>query len=77
MSVKEHNGCKFIKAWIGTCKKETVDNTEYCREHKEKLCRCGNQSTHDCDITVGPLVCGSLLCSKCNDDHMKIAHHMF
>ena len=71
MSVKEHNGCKFIKAWIGTCEKETINGTDYCKEHEGIKCLCGHQATYDCAETVGAFVCGMYLCPRCEKNHMS------
>ena len=55
--------CKFDKAWVGPCGKET-DN-DYCTEHAGKKCvSCGEQATHECP-TASSLVCGAPLCDKC------------
>src|SRR4030042_541253 len=57
--------CKFIIAWMGQCKNDTIDGLEYCQEHsKEKLCSCGEQATRSCEET-GMFVCGSSLCDNC------------
>lgn len=64
--------CKFDKAWVGRCKKETVEGTEYCTDHLKETCRvCGEQATHDCGETF-QLVCGTPLCNK---EECKIKHH--
>ena len=69
MNIKEDSGCKFIKSWIGPCKKETVNGTDYCEEHEGLQCFCGNQATYDCMETVGAFVCGMNLCPECEKDH--------
>jgi hypothetical protein len=57
--------CKFVKAWIGTCKKENVTGTDFCEEHSKGVCvSCGAPATKDCEATMG-LVCGALLCDNC------------
>lgn len=55
--------CKFDKAWIGPCNKDTLGI--FCAEHAvEECCNCGEQATHECAETGG-LVCGGPLCEKC------------
>ena len=57
--------CKFIKSWIGPCKKETQGNRSYCEDHiLEVCCSCKAPATHECEETMG-LVCGMPLCNNC------------
>jgi transcriptional regulator NrdR family protein len=56
--------CKFVKAWIGQCKKEANVNG-FCKEHIGMKCvSCGAQATHECEET-GQVVCGAPLCDDC------------
>lgn len=73
-------GCKYDVAWVGRCKKDVVEGTEYCPDHlnhvdndsyKAKCCQCGEQATHECPETF-QFVCGSPLCGK---ETCKIKHH--
>lgn len=58
--------CLFRNAWVGECKNETMDGEDFCEEHLQKQCvSCGEQATHECHETMGPLVCGSPLCNEC------------
>ena len=70
MSVTQQQSCQFIKSWIGQCKKETINGTDYCKKHTGKTCLCGHQSTHNCERTVGAFVCGMNLCGTCEDNHL-------
>lgn len=64
--------CKFDKAWIGYCKKETVEGENYCAEHINTKCAiCGEQATHECAETF-QFVCGTPLCDK---ESCRIKHH--
>lgn len=68
--------CKFNTAWVGMCKNEAIQGTEYCEEHSKVKCSiCGEQATHDCDLT-DMLVCGSPLCdsAQCHLQHLKRSH---
>lgn len=68
--------CKFRKAWVGNCKNDKVENTNYCTEHMEQKCSvCGEQATHDCSET-NQFVCGVLLCdsNKCKLEHFYYHH---
>lgn len=60
--------CSFDKCWVGRCK-QPADATGYCDEHKLLKCGCGRQATHDCEATIGPFVCGRLLCGHCRCHH--------
>jgi len=63
----------------GICGKETVDDTNFCKEHLELGCniiiehypliRCGKQSTHQCNGYNGSFVCGAPLCEEHKDCH--------
>ncbi len=58
--------CRWMKAWIGRCKTEALEG-DFCAEHSGKVCcGCGEIADHDCPETVGPLVCGQLLCAGCH-----------
>lgn len=61
--------CKFSIAWVGKCKNKTINNSDFCLEHLQNKCRCGKQATHECDATIGPMVCGALLCDSCRCSH--------
>ncbi len=51
--------CNFDKAWIGKCRKETVEGEHYCEEHLQIKCEvCGEQATHTCP-EASSLVCGT------------------
>jgi hypothetical protein len=66
--------CGWDEAWIGICKNEAIEGSEYCAEHNGKKCGvCGEQANRECPETCG-LVCGFPLCPKCqsyctNDGH--------
>lgn len=65
------NKCVWGKAWIGPCGEETSNhNNTYCKEHSYIKCSSchTNFATHDCDQTMGPLVCGAPLCNGCRHD---------
>lgn len=65
--------CKFNKAWIGNCDKESDNN--YCEEHTGiKCCSCGNDATHQCAET-GQFVCGAPLCDDCEHTTHKEGHN--
>ena len=62
---KNKSNCQFDLAWIGKCKKPTIEGLTMCEEHsKIKCCSCGEPATHQCAETMG-LVCGADLCDKC------------
>lgn len=71
MSVTQQQSCQFIKSWIGQCKKETINGTDYCKEHEGVKCFCGKQATYDCAETVGSFTCGMNLCPECEKDHVS------
>lgn len=55
------------QAWRGPCGKETVPGGSYCPEHDKLKCgKCHNQAVRNCDVTVGPFVCGQLMCQEHN-----------
>jgi hypothetical protein len=57
--------CKFHLAWIGQCCIETAPFSDFCEEHKDKICcSCGAPATHECNETMG-LICGAPLCDNC------------
>jgi hypothetical protein len=57
--------CKFEKAWIGSCNKDSGDS-EICEEHtKEKCVSCGEQAVRECAQTGIQFVCGCPLCATC------------
>jgi len=66
--------CSFDIAWVGRCKsvaactREEAESGEeqFCEKHKGlKCCVCGAQANRECPDTLGPLVCGALLCKNC------------
>lgn len=60
------NQCQFDISWVGRCKKDVEENSDYCSEHKDVKCQnCGKQATHDCEDTILGFVCGRLLCGTC------------
>ena len=77
--------CKYLVAWVGRCRAETVEGEEYCTEHLlhednkdidrwnnlSKCCVCGGQAIEECGQTMGGFVCGSPLCDKpeCIEKH--------
>ena len=61
--------CIFIKAWIGECRKPTVDGETVCEEHSKEKCQCGEQATRTCDETMGAFVCGAPTCDDCRVIH--------
>ena len=66
--------CNFDEAWMGKCRKETVEGEHYCEEHLQVKCAvCGEQATHTCP-EASSLVCGTPLCDKkeCRDKHRCI-----
>lgn len=68
--------CKFNEAWIGICKEENVNQTDYCEKHLNIKCDiCGNQATHNCAETM-QLVCGVNLCDseECRLEHFYRTH---
>lgn len=58
--------CKFDVSWVGRCRSEAVDGSDYCEKHHGQKCTsCKTaQATHDCDHT-GQFVCGYPLCENC------------
>lgn len=57
--------CIFEEAWIGRCK-EPATAGDFCAKHAGRKCTsCGAVATHNCDETMGPLVCGADLCPLC------------
>ena len=75
------NKCKFVISWVGNCNKETVNNEDFCEEHKKYKCTiCGEQATHECPETIfGSMVCGAYLCDKkeYNEKHYKERHCIY
>ena len=65
---KTETQCQFDMCWVGRCK-EPADISGYCAKHAAAKCQCGRQATHDCEATIGPLVCGRLLCGRCRCHH--------
>lgn len=56
--------CGFGLAWRGSCK-----NAKPCSEHAGLMCQsCGEPATHECDQTMGSLVCGCNLCDGCEHE---------
>lgn len=61
--------CKYNLAWQGRCKKEALEGSEYCEDHKGILCCvCKEQANRECDY-AGQFVCGVPLCENCEDWH--------
>lgn len=59
-------GCRFYKAWVGRCDKPTLVGSDFCHEHDGKKCLTHNQqAVAECDVTVGPFVCGNMRCPDC------------
>lgn len=68
--------CLYDVAWVGKCKKETVDGSNYCAEHDNKKCRlCGKQAHLSCASTMMGFVCGLTLCNDCEQDHKYESHN--
>lgn len=61
--------CQFDQAWVGKCKKPVVKGEDYCRDHINVKCGCGKQATHNCEQTMGPMICGRNLCDSCRCNH--------
>lgn len=66
---EEPKKCKFDMCWVGRCNKPTVAGSDYCEKHNNMRCLCGNQATHDCEVTMGAFVCGQPLCPECKSKH--------
>lgn len=72
-----NTACAFNEAWVGTCGKEVLGDTDFCILHTESKCKvCEAQAEYTCDNTSG-LVCGTPLCgsSLCKAKH-RIGHSM-
>jgi len=67
--------CNYEISWIGLCGVETSGKA-MCQKHDSRLCvACGEPSTHDCEQTIGPFVCGSDLCGLCyHGDPTRLDH---
>ena len=64
MSDRSESRCKFLIAWVGQCN-YAADQSDFCAEHRSKVCRvCGQQATKECSY-AGQFVCGALLCDSC------------
>ena len=57
--------CSFRKGWIGPCKNTAIKGQLVCAEHVGLCFSCGSPAAHDCEETLGPFVCGRLLCDGC------------
>lgn len=57
--------CKFDEAWVGKCRSQNLEGSEFCEKHsKTKCCVCAEQATNECSHT-GQFVCGAPLCDNC------------
>ncbi len=56
------NKCIFDEPWIGNCN-TPVEEGEFCTEHLQEKCWCGNQATTKCDVSMG-VMCGMPVCSQ-------------
>ena len=59
-------GCTYIEAYRGKCNKRTVENSKFCKEHKDKSCSydsCENTAVKGCTHAVS-LVCGRPICDE-------------
>jgi hypothetical protein len=57
--------CIFELAWIGQCKEDAINNSDFCKEHITIMCvSCGRKATQECSET-GTFVCGAPLCDDC------------
>lgn len=57
--------CQFNLAWVGRCGKP-ANASGKCDKHENLLCdKCGKPATRTCSQTMGPMVCGELLCDSC------------
>jgi len=61
--------CKYDVCWHGQCKKTTINDSDFCEEHLNKTCKCGNQANGDCHKHAGSFICGAPLCDKCRLKH--------
>lgn len=67
--------CKFAKAWVGKCGKET--DHEFCDEHENLKCvSCGKQATHECPVGSS-VMCGDPLCDTCKHETWNIENFAY
>lgn len=70
------NNCKFIRAWIGPCNKETEG--KFCEEHDALRCSgCGVPAVKECSDT-STVICGVPLCNDCEhkyENYKSMGHH--
>lgn len=59
--------CNWTISWVGRCQTE-VEDGPYCPKHRHACRSCGATADHDCETTVGALVCGVPLCASCRHD---------
>ena len=55
--------CVYDMHWAKCQNHVEYVSDQLCSEHSQKQCWCGNQAFRCCYLAVGPLVCGSPLCS--------------
>lgn len=60
--------CIWDMAWVGRCGETALVGKDVCEKHVAQCRNCNSTATHDCDATVGPLVCGYPLCDDCGHD---------
>jgi len=55
------SNCTFVRAWVGPC-----GSPMPCTTHQDTVCSsCRQPATHECEETIGPMVCGAHLCNDC------------
>ena len=64
------NKCIYDVCWKGECGESVEDGSDFCSEHINKKCKCGNQSNGDCHKYNGSFVCGTPLCDVCKETHI-------
>ena len=75
--------CKFSVAWVGRCKEENENGSDYCKEHSAETCaHCGEQATHTTDTTfmgmgAGKSLCNHPRCKEIDNDLIQYASNKF
>ena len=55
------NKCIYDVCWKGECGESVEDESDFCSEHINKKCKCGNQANGDCHKYNGCFL-QSILC---------------
>jgi len=55
--------CRFDECWVGRCKAEAIEGSDFCPAHTGQRCWCGAQASRNCDV-ASSLVCGAPTCDE-------------